>query len=265
MKCKHCGARIKFNELRCPYCSHMNEQAENRRYMGKLHELHKDMEKLSCQSQKTLKHEIRQMLLITLAGIGIAVAFGFVWDYVTSGSSAMEIKKMDKYAEKKLIWMDEYFPVLDSLYEEENDNGLMKLYVARYELPEEYFYEWEHAELLEAMEQYAKVKELEKRSAEGKSVDSFDVTYAIEGGLRLLYEYDEKASERKLAKRDEEKIKRMSEETKMIFNNCLGISPEETEPLYLSFCEDDYFSYSRCREYAEKLYEDLSAGQEVGE
>ncbi|MBO5278469.1 MAG: hypothetical protein J6B06_03125 [Lachnospiraceae bacterium] len=267
MKCKNCGARIRISDLRCPYCSYMNEQAADRNYMGRLQELHTGMEMLSEQPKKTLKREAVTMILITMVGIVIAIAYGCLWDYFTRGSSALETEQMDKKAQKQIAWKDEYFPLLDSLYEEENYQGIWELYRDRYDLSEEYFYKWEHIELIYAMEQYAYVKELEQHISEGKTIDVYDVAHALESGLKLLYEYGEDIhnSGLKMAKKDAETVVAMGEDAERIFESCLGIRREETKDLYLSFCDNNYFSYTSCREYAEKLHEELFAGRKEAE
>lgn len=257
MKCRNCGAKIKADEVRCPFCSAMNERAASRRYMGKLHELHHGMEALYEQPERTLKHEIAVTVTMTLGAVLLAVLAGFVWETFTRGNSAVEILHLNERAQTEIDWKEENFPILDGLYEKQDFESLMELYDNRYDMSEQYFYEWKHFALLEALENYAELLELEAEILEEGITDSYQIRYALEAALMLLYDRKDMPDE------DKWLTDELAKGTQEILEKYLKLFPEDIEEIYeAGSAEGYYISYSVLQTYAEKIYEELFAGKE---
>lgn len=263
MKCKNCGAKIKTNEVQCPYCSYMNEEAANRRYMGRLHELHTGMDELKWQPKKTLKQEIGKTMLITAAAMAAAIGFGFLWDAVTSGATTVDIRVSDEKAKEKIAWAEEYEPILDAMYEAGDFEGLMDMYETRYDQDYANFYDWDHEELLRMMDRYQNMEEfVEDVEGDSSWYSSYMVVNALDNGMQILYEYgtpEEWSGTASISEKEAAFREEMRQEVFRIFEEYLQIKPDEIDPLYELLQEDGYLSYTACREYAEELYEELFA------
>lgn len=266
MKCRNCGARIKADELRCPYCSHQNEKAAKRRYMGKLHEIYSGMASLSEQPKKTLKYEIAVTMTITVAAVVVAITYGFLWDAYSRGNSAVDIRRMNHEVEEKIAWKEENFPILDALYEERKFEELLEILSGRYDLTFECFYEWEHYALMDAFLDYQDVQtfeELVKKDEHGP--DEYRIRRALIGALNVMYGYDEYTREYNgMDMLDEDRVilETLAEDTKRVLHTYLKLLPEDVDAMYAVVGEDGYISYDDCEVYSEKLYEELFAGEE---
>lgn len=265
MKCRNCGAKIKADDLRCPYCSYQNEKAAKRRYMGKLHEIHSGMKQLSEQPKKTLKYEIAVTMLLTLAGVVLAITYGFLWDAFTRGNSDVEIRKMNRSVQEEIAWKEENFPILDSLYEEYDYEAIIEFYEDRYTESGHCLYDWEHYALVEAINDYADVLEVKNAIEEGEMPDEYEIRYALTGALKLIYFFDEEMmmyDRIDTAEEDEAAIKAMADGAQEVLGQYLKLLPEDIEAIYADVNADDYISYSECQGYADAIYVELFAGKE---
>ncbi|MBP3544299.1 MAG: zinc ribbon domain-containing protein [Lachnospiraceae bacterium] len=266
MKCRNCGARIKADELTCPYCSYQNESAAKRRYMGKLREIRSGMEKLAEQPKKTLKYEIAVTMILTVAATAVAIGYGFLWDAFSRGNSDIEIRRQNREAQQKIEWKEENYPVLDELYAKQDFPALAEILSGRYDLEYECFYEWEHYALMDAIFDYQDIETFEEliRSEEGR-VDEYRIRRALIGAMNLIYGYDESTrTYNGLDMLDEDRaiLDTLAEAAKSVLHEYLKLLPEDIDEMYAEVGKDGYVSYSDCEIYSETLYEKLFAGKE---
>ncbi len=266
MKCRNCGARIKADELRCPYCSYQNERAAKRRYMGKLHEIRSGMEKLAEQPKKTLKYEIAVTMILAVAAVAAAITYGFLWDAFSRGNSDVEIRKQNYEAQQKIEWKEENYPILDELYAKQDFERLVEILNDRYDLEYTCFYEWEHYALMDALYDYQDIEAFEElMKKEDYGLDEYRIRRALIGAMNLIYGYDESTrTYNGLDMVDEDRaiLETLAEDAKRVLNEYLKLLPEDIDAMYAVVGKEGFVSYSECEVYSEALYEELFAGKE---
>ena len=114
--CKSCGAEFEEDLPKCPYCGTLNYKGAEQEYLNKLENIREGMEDLQEVPEDEVKKEIKQrgkfigkvILIIGILIIGLALLLYWI-------NRSPERDRKEDY-----LWMQENFPIMDELYEDEN-------------------------------------------------------------------------------------------------------------------------------------------------
>ena len=153
IRCPHCGAEYEEGLLRCPYCKSVDDYQDESEYLEDLDELRDKLEDIPEETlrqndrmqKKQAVRDFRKIFAIVavfFAAIGGIVLFETVMSGNTQG-------QVDKRNREKYLWIQE-------MYEKEDYEGLLAKFL---ESGNAGIYDWEHYDLLTALEKISVIRE----------------------------------------------------------------------------------------------------------
>ncbi len=160
VRCPHCGAEYEEGLLHCPYCKSVDDYQDESEYLEDLDELRDKLEDIPEETlrqndrmqKKQAVRDLRKIFVIVavfFAAIGGIVLFETVMSGNTQG-------QVDKRNREKYLWIQENYPILDEMYEKEDYEGLLEKFM---ESGNAGIYDWEHYDLLTALEKISVIRE----------------------------------------------------------------------------------------------------------
>ena len=117
VECPNCGAVIDAKETRCPYCSYINPEGAEAKYLKDLEDRRRDLDTVDDQVRSGYRKEIQKgagtaLKTVLIIALILAVAVG---GFVYAENRLFNNDKEDYAAE--LAWEHEHFPEYDILFE----------------------------------------------------------------------------------------------------------------------------------------------------
>ncbi len=244
--CKSCGAKFEEDLPKCPYCGTLNYKGAEHEYLNKLEDIREGMEDLQEVPEDEVKKEIKKQgkfvgKVILIIGI-LMVGLGLLFYWIT--------RDPERDRKEDYLWMQENFPIMDKLYEDENYEELMKFYLDEIEA-QNVVWEWNHADFcslyLDIMEIY-EILDMEERGEEITRYDYETLFYLewVVKGIPLRDGIDEEEE-----KRLEPYYSRVLLDLESRWN-----MSEEDYQMFLEQIENNHgmVEYEDCRDYMEKWY-----------
>ena len=125
VECPNCGAVFDVGETRCPYCSYINPEGAEAKYLKDLENRRRDLDSVDDQVRSGYRKEIKKsagtaLKTVLIIALILAVAIGgFVY-----AENRLFYPDRDDYA-AELAWEHQRFPQYDSLFEAEAYEELM--------------------------------------------------------------------------------------------------------------------------------------------
>lgn len=167
--CKSCGAEFEEDLPKCPYCGTLNYKGAEQEYLNKLENIREGMEDLQEVPEDEVKKEIKQrgkfigkvILIIGILIIGLALLLYWI-------NRSPERDRKEDY-----LWMQENFPIMDELYEDENYEELMKFYLDKMEA-QNAVWEWNHADFCNLYLNIMEINEILNMEEQGEEITRYD-------------------------------------------------------------------------------------------
>ena len=160
VRCPHCGAEYEEGLLHCPYCKSVDDYQDESEYLEDLDELR---DKLEDIPEETLRQNERMQTkqavrdfrkIFVIVAVFFAAIGGIVlFETVISGGTRGQMEKRNR---EKYLWIQENYPILDEMYEKEDYEGLLEKF---WESGNAGIYDWEHYDLLTALEKISVIRE----------------------------------------------------------------------------------------------------------
>jgi len=248
IKCKNCGAEFDDNLSACPYCGEMNLRGSEKEYMDKLEEVRQDLDKLADDSEEEVGRNIKNIsrVIITSAIVFIVIALGIVALGYYLDNKSMETNGTPK---ERLAWQNQYYPVLDELYEKGDFDAIMEFRDEHYNDTGYSYYEWAKYDILYAYEMgYL----LENEYDHIDPNNEYDVSNAIYQVLSYQYRLDN--VRHTLSKRDLEMIEAYADICDSVIHDKLGMDDDELERVRQETDKGYGPKYSLINKYVKKNY-----------
>ena len=259
MYCTNCGAEIEATDARCPYCGMVNPYGAERAHMRHLEGIRKQTEALSNAPSEALKGELRSnwkkagRIVLTAAAVIVGI---IIFIFLANRFTDMLLGRSDVRAE--MAFREEYFPQLDALYEQGDDDATLELMSSLFDKPgSTILFEWNHYAYISAYWDLVTVRTAARHIAEGDYEDLCDYLNGSTLNSAFVILKDPYEDRFKMTSEERVKADAFREEVSSFFTETLGCTESETEALYEKCCRDDYFSYSACEEAARELVREM--------
>lgn len=254
VRCPHCGAEYEEGLLHCPYCKSVDDYQDESEYLEDLDELR---DKLEDIPEETLRQNDRMQTkqavkdfrkIIVIVAVFFAAIGGIVlFETVMSGSTQGQMEKRNR---EKYLWIQENYPILDEMYEKEDYEGLLAKFREDGNVG---IYDWEHYDLLTALEKISMIRDYDiqiaDETAQRYGEDSEEAQreranlFSEELLLRYLSLHAKEAEDR-------ERIASLSEEYLKDFTERFSLTEEELAELdRLMVKNHGYMTNKECRDY----------------
>lgn len=255
--CPNCGAAIKVNEPKCPFCGYINFEGAEEKFMRDLEKTEDQLNRIPQEQKKHYKKSMQKNSKIIFITFFIVIVIGFVLWGLYCAREAFWNYSYDYDVKAEMLWQREKYPLLDEMYEAGDYAGILKFEEEMYKENEQNgthhsIYEWEHSDFINAYSRYENLKyyvdvltkegELSKYQAEGI------VYYCMWFHFR---DYDHEFSN--LTEEDKEQIEVYRDYADEIFYIRLKFTDEEAEELYEDALEYGSIDPRTCYNYAKKI------------
>lgn len=252
LKCENCHAMIDAESPQCPYCGAINVSGSEKKYMEQLSDIKEDIEELEQipvhASQKEMG-KTGKIILITVAvlvvTVGIITKAYHFFDYIFTDIVVEDPKQ-------KLLWERENYPVLDTMYENEDYDGILAFMQEHFEDAGYSVYNWDHYSFIDLYRYYEDSMYTAALIEEG-NYDKDDIAWCIVDALLVFREMDYVTYTAK----EEEQIAAYREEIYEVMQKLFGMTKEQVDKLYQDSCtEKEYgiiFDYDKAQKNAEKI------------
>ena len=154
--CDSCGGEFDSGLAKCPYCGTLNPSGAEKEYLGKLEDVHEDLEELKGVPEEEVRQALKRsgsylkrvIVAVVLLAV-VAVGGYYIWERAYDARLSNGRSERENY-----LWEEENFPIMDKLYEQGEYDELVSFMSAAGE--EGYVtYNWEHYEFCN---QYNRIK-----------------------------------------------------------------------------------------------------------
>lgn len=181
VECSSCGAQ--FDEMlpKCPYCASMSIKGAQAEYMEKLEDVRESMEDLAAVPMQETKKEFKKQtkFVLIVVGVILGLLLCFVLVELIFGYRSEKRDRQADYA-----WQQENFPILNELYEQENYEEMVEIYVNAYK-ENKPVGAWEHYEFGAAMEMFLDIEDTWAREQAGEELTKWDYHDLLYMGFRV--------------------------------------------------------------------------------
>ena len=239
--CPSCGAEIGEGEAKCPYCGTIHIPEAERQYMGKLYEMKETLEQLPEQTleyqKKKTASSIKKLLIALVIGFCVVLSIWsfFIW------KEKQDRKQFQERYERNQAWMEEYGPMLDKWYENEEFDRILE-FSARPENWEMGLSLWSHGTFMTYYEAYSQCLFWYDAAESGEMMDAGNLASCLFSAIKLLYTYQEEPeledeedsiyAQYGLTAKEREYIVEYGKTAEKLLYQVLGISPQEVEHFY---------------------------------
>lgn len=190
MLCNECGASIHEKDTKCPFCGALQYDAAENEYMDRLGGIHKNLESLKTEGNRTFT---RMFLITFLKTALVSLLFVFLGVAVYYGGEARkqktsedEVREIIEYYE----WYEEHIDELNSCYMDKDFDKIIEIYyqvVGYYALKT-----WKHWDISKLyMEITLNMFKMIKALEEGGWVSELSLADAMCNALELIYACDD--------------------------------------------------------------------------
>lgn len=251
IKCAYCGADYDDMQPECPYCGTMNYKGAEAKYLGQLENVRSDMADLGNVPEQETRKEVKNVgrlirnifLIMALVVLLIVVGvLGFL------RMKEMLLPTVERDPQENYLWKQEKFPIFDELYEKEDYEALIELYIASVNegRPMD---AWEHSAFTMSLHDLLRMEELVDRMDAGETLTNYEYEDMVYYGWKMDGIYIEDM----LTEEDVEKIQPYRDHYLQDFYTRWEFTEEERA----AFVEDrdsvgGYPSYDLCEKYIKK-------------
>lgn len=257
MYCRNCGAKFEDKEPKCPYCGTINLAGAEAQYMDKLENILEHTENLeeipsetyTNQLKKHSKFTVKIVLIVTGICAGLFLLFQLstkIYHTITERQIQTSRQEIRKFEEK-------YFPALEQLYEEGNDEATYNYLVPLYEEKgSDALFNWEHETYYLFYGYYQYVQQLLK-DEQKQNISEDDWAYGLYCALQLSPDAISETDLERMSPKDKEKLALLQKEASEFLENHMNISVQKQKQIYKECCEDGFLSLKQCQKYYSKL------------
>lgn len=258
MYCGSCGAKLAKDDTRCPFCGTPNPLGAEAQYMRKLEKIRQNTEALGDTPPEEytshLKNHGRFALKIFFTVIIVFILFFLIFQIMIHFIDYHD--KKNQRAE--ITFQNEYFPILDQLYAEGDDEKVSAYLNELYEKDGSgALFHWKHQTFYYYYDLYKSIRLLNESLLQGKYSD-YELQDGFYCALLLTQEEIRKSEYRSFSEEEQAKIAGYQNEAEEMLTERLGIDADSLEQIYDSCCDNGYLSYELCIKYADSLKEKLS-------
>ena len=172
--CTNCGAFVGEKEEKCPYCGAINPTGAEAAHMRRLNRIRSDMAEMEDDLEETYVRELKQRgshLAKIAVGIILAVlalfAVGLLMNRISDAKYSRQLKQ-------ELAFEQEYFPQLNRVYEQGDDDATLEYLYELYSLDgASALWAWPHRDYYEYYSAYRDLQEARKMMAGFSPICSF--------------------------------------------------------------------------------------------
>lgn len=253
MYCGSCGAKLTEKDARCPFCGTLNPLGAEAIYMEKLENIRQDTEALGNtppeEYNRQLKHHGRFALKISLIVVSVFLLLFLFFQGIIRFTDYQD--KREQRAQ--IAFQNEYFPILDHLYAEGDDEKVSEYLNELYEKDGSgALFHWKHQNFYYYYNMYQSVCFLDEGLIQGNYSD-YELQDGFYCALFLTCQEIPKSEYRSFSEEECSKITGYQEKARQLLTDKLGIAAGNLEQVYDSCCENGYLSYELCIKYADSL------------
>lgn len=258
MYCGSCGAKLTEKDAKCPFCGTINPLGAEAHYMEKLEHIRKDTESLGDtppeEYGRQLKHHGKFAFKISL----IVITVFFVLFLIFQAMDHFSDYRDKKEQRAEIAFRKEYFPVLDELYAQGNDDEVCAYLDELYDKKgSSALYYWKHYAFYIYYDLYQSIHLLDEGLAQNDFSD-YELHNGFYCALTLTQEGIWKSDYRSLSSEELSKITQYQEEATEMLIQDLGFTEDGIKEAYEECCDDGFLDYRLCEKYAESLKDQLS-------
>ncbi len=263
VRCSNCGASIGIHEKKCPYCGYINPEGAEEKYMDDLTKVRKELdvvdEAAAAEYKKSLSGGLKTAVITFAVMIGLILGlFGLYMlmanvmeDTFSAGSRTPEEEMAEIAAER------EFFPKLDSLYDSEDYEGLVKLSQSE-EARAVDIWNYPHYELLYYYKMYMDVRDIYIPELDDKKLAKDHAGWMTEDVFNFYYRcYDiSLGSAGKNTERDIQVLDDIRDGYMLdILYSRMMYTQEDMEAAKGDIMENGFFHMSEAQKYSDRYYE----------
>ena len=231
--CTSCGAYVGENEEKCPYCGAINPTGAEAAHMRRLNRIRSDMAQMEDDLEETYVRELKSRgsriakttVCIILAAAAIAAA-GFLMNRISESRYSRQL-------EQELAFERAYFPQLNRIYDEGDDDATLEYLYSLYSLDgASVLWSWPHHDYFQYYSTYRQLQEAGKMMA-GETEKNEDLltwlVYDILTDQRAEYRTVDDAH---LDDDEREKVLTWQEEEEIFLTERLGLTEPELDEIW---------------------------------
>lgn len=256
MYCSSCGAPLRGDEEKCPYCGSYIPPNAERAYMEHLEDIRDDTEGLKDIAQNAYKKELKQHGRIILKAALIIALIAFFLTVISTVFLHVAKHKENSRIRAEIKFREEFFPKLNELHET-GDYDLVCDFMNSLDVLDgsSALWSWEHMAFYDYYIYYQELCSFEQSYKEN-DVDEFLLSNAFFDAIYLYHTNRRNSYELDLTEEDYLLVTSYREEAIVILEQVFHLSGEELEKVYQSCLQYDYPSYDLCNAYLETMIED---------
>lgn len=243
--CISCGAECAEEAANCPYCGSTLPAGAEKKYMEQLMDVKDRLEDLDAAPLEQTKAALRSQGKVLKIGILIGVIFLVI---VLGGAYLFDraLHRDEEDFKQQYLWKQEYYPVMDELYDKGDFDGLTRFFEEHMEDENAPLYSWEHYHFLSAyMTYHDYATDLKEGEYYGSAASLFAQQWRAKGDLARPDHYTEAEYAALLP---------MLEVLEADYQTRWNIDPAEEQLLYQELEANDYYflHFDTCEKYAKK-------------
>lgn len=243
--CSSCGGECAEESANCPYCGSTLLTGAEKQYMEQLRDVKEQMEELDAAPIEETKAAIKGQgkvlkIGIILGGVLLLLVLGATYWF-----DRMLYRDEDDF-KQQYAWKQEYYPVMDELYEQNDYDGLFRFFEEHMDDENAQFYSWEHYHFLSAYMTYRDYSDdLKAGEYRGSAASLFAQQWRAKGDLAKPEHY---------TKEEYAALLPMLETLEEDYQTRWNIDPQEEKLLYQELEKNDYYflDFDTCEKYAKK-------------
>lgn len=257
MYCRNCGAKFDDTEPKCPYCGTTNLVGAESQYMDNLEKLRKNTEDLEELPSETYEKQVKKhslfALKIVLIVVGICAGLFLAIQLISKTHQIITDRTLLNSKQEAREFEEKYFPILDKLYEEGDDDAVYNYLVSLYEEKgSDALFRWEH-EIYYYYYGYHQYIQLLLKEAQTEEISESDWAYGFYCALQLSSESILENDLEPMPPEDKEKLILLQKDASAFLEDHMRVSPQKQKQVYEECCEDGFLSLEQCEKYYSKL------------
>jgi len=255
--CSNCGAGFEKDEPNCPYCGYISYPGAEEKYMQDLGKIRQNLDDIDNNIVKENKNTVLKYVLIILVIMLVAAINIFI---IISTMKKLEDDWYEDHnegptAKERLLWENENFPIIDEMYEAGDYDGILEFENELYEKSSPYgIMEYEHADFLMVYRMHKEITEGIAVLDKGDKLSEYNAHSMVYNTLWFYFNY-EKDGYYEFTEEEKQLIAGYKAEALDCLFNRLHFTEEEILENESRFKKNGYMDYSKCSDYADKIYE----------
>lgn len=259
-KCISCGADIKKDDVKCPYCGTMQYDAAEKQYMDKLYTLEEGMDKFDDDAKVYVFRDTAKSVLITLAAAAVAVFIGVLLGYAQYHQN-YDSSAADEQAMAVMDWYDDNIDYIETCYRRRDFAAIRaKLNENNALVSHRSLKNWEHYPLcIIYSDTYFGFEKLQEGSS--KSFTEYEFTDKYRAavsviGIKMIESSSSAKNYAQCTEYDKTIVNGWIDEATAFMENALGLTRNQYESdVNEIYNGNNYIEYTNVQEYAKKYYQ----------